>query len=171
MRGPVTPGAPAQAQHRRDEPVRPAFGREVDHRLRLGVEGGIVGQEEVADSELAELQVRPIGDLAEEPQREIQVDPRAVADAFGGHAAAVRDRAQRLVQLLDDLMGLTAIFTRQEPDATTALFLIRIKKSRQPAISSGDANDPAHRVGLSTLSRPARGLRLPQAPARANDLA
>ena len=97
-----------------------------DDLLGLGVEGRIAGQEEVADAEGAEVEVGPAGHPAEEAQREVEVDARAVADALRRHAAAVRDRAQRLVQLADDLVGLSAVLAGQEADAAAALLGIGI---------------------------------------------
>lgn len=81
------------------------------------------GEEEVADAEPAQGQVRDTGDLAEERLRQVHRHAAAVADALGGHAAAVRDRAQCLGRLDDDVVALHTVLAGDEPDSAAALLV------------------------------------------------
>ena len=85
--------------------------------------GVVVGKEEVADAEAAGTEVGAPGDLAEEPEGEVHRDAATVADALGGHTAAVRDRAECFAALDQDIVGLHAVLARDEPDPATALVI------------------------------------------------
>ena len=85
--------------------------------------GVVVRKEEVADAEASGAKVGAPGYLAEEPEGEVHRDAAAVADALGGHTAAVRNRAERFAALDQDIVGLHAVLARDEPDPATALVI------------------------------------------------
>ena len=87
---------------------------------RVGPQVRAGGDEEVADPEEAGLEVVAAGQLAEEPRGQVEPDPAAVADALRRDPAAVRNRAQRLVGQLDDVVARRTVLAGQEADATAA---------------------------------------------------
>ena len=83
----------------------------------------VVRKEEVADAEASGAEIGAPGDLAEEPEGEVNRDTAAVADALGRHTAAVRYRAECFSPLDQDIVGLHAVLARDEPDPATALVI------------------------------------------------
>jgi len=79
----------------------------------------------VADTKATRFQ-RLAGNFAEEVQRQINVDPRTIADAFRGHTAAVRHGTQSAVCHLQNLVGLLAVLTRNETYTTAVTACCRI---------------------------------------------
>ena len=82
-------------------------------------------QEKIADAETAGHQ-RAAGQPREEGLRKIQRNARAIADAFGRHAASMGDGAQGFVRQAQHVGALHAVLAGDETDAATAFVFRRV---------------------------------------------
>lgn len=91
-----------------------------------GAVGGSTGRyKAVGDTEVPCAQRLP-GDRAEELHRQVDTHTRAVADALRGCAAPVRDGAECLVALDDDVMARYPVETGEKADAAVAVVAGRV---------------------------------------------
>ncbi|SKU39249.1 Uncharacterised protein [Mycobacteroides abscessus subsp. abscessus] len=116
---------------------------------------GVVGQEEVAHTELPVTEVADPRQLGEEAQREIEVDAGAVSDALRGHSPAMRYGAERFVELADDVMSLDAILAGQESDAAATFLLLLVIQPVQTILLTQRRARRIQRVtlGFSSVER------------------
>ncbi len=104
-----------------------SFGRQGPGDDLAGGRGlcGVLGQEEIADTEASLLQVEA-GDGREELDRQVDVHPGAVTDALGGHTAAVRDSTQGTVASVKDVVGGDAVLAGEKTHAAGAVLSGRV---------------------------------------------
>lgn len=112
------------AQHRRidrhvaDGQDGAAVRREGERDQRRGRRGAfrVGGEEDVRDGEPSRSQLAA-GEPGEERHREVHRDPAAVADALGGHPAAVRHGAEGTMSEGEHVVGLHPVLADDQPDA------------------------------------------------------
>ena len=103
--------------------------RLVDDADCRAVHLGVRGQEEVADRKLAEFQTVFPGNLGKELWRQIHANSSTIACAIRAHSAPVRDRTERFMYFLDDVVRKRTRLPRNEAHSTAGMVLRKVEQT------------------------------------------